>query len=167
MYSFCEKEKNNELNQIHLSARIIGINKSNYLLEFNKLNELEISDKITHHLDKERGWVDKNTSSLMILEQVKMYFDERNLTSVVNFDIQEDILRLKINWSKRYNRDDEVITNPLTYLTSLYAQKECVTCRDKINIKENELLFFLNKNLEIPKRCKACRQKRKNKERCN
>ena len=45
-------------------------------------------------------------------------------------------------------------------------EKECKTCNELFNISVSEYFFFIGNRLEIPKRCKSCRQKRK-KERLN
>jgi len=45
-------------------------------------------------------------------------------------------------------------------------EKECKSCNELFNISPNEYFFYIGNRLEIPKRCKSCRRKRK-KERLN
>jgi hypothetical protein len=37
----------------------------------------------------------------------------------------------------------------------------CEDCDKKLNIKEKDIIFFIDKEFELPKRCKSCRNKRK------
>lgn len=38
---------------------------------------------------------------------------------------------------------------------------ECVECKDYFNITQKEVNFYMNKGFSLPKRCKSCRNKRK------
>lgn len=45
-------------------------------------------------------------------------------------------------------------------------ERKCFDCKEKFNVSYEEYKFFRDNNLQIPKRCKSCRNKRK-KERLN
>lgn len=40
-------------------------------------------------------------------------------------------------------------------------KKTCIQCGKEFELSDNEINFYRNKNLELPKRCKECRQKNK------
>lgn len=39
--------------------------------------------------------------------------------------------------------------------------KKCISCGTQFTLTENEIAFYNNKNLDLPKRCEECREKRK------
>lgn len=40
-------------------------------------------------------------------------------------------------------------------------ERECKTCSKLFNVSSKEYFFYIGNRLEIPKRCKSCRNKRK------
>ena len=40
-------------------------------------------------------------------------------------------------------------------------RKKCIQCGNEFMLADSEIEFYKNKNLEIPKRCKACREQNK------
>jgi hypothetical protein len=53
--------------------------------------------------------------------------------------------------------NDFLLVIILEYVKSL----NCEDCDKKLNIKEKDIIFFIDKEFELPKRCKSCRNKRK------
>ena len=46
--------------------------------------------------------------------------------------------------------------------TSKKIQEQCIECKNTFHIHEKEVEFFVQRELNIPKRCKQCRTERKN-----
>ena len=40
-------------------------------------------------------------------------------------------------------------------------RKKCIQCGNEFTLADSEIEFYKNKDLEIPKRCKACRESNK------
>lgn len=46
-------------------------------------------------------------------------------------------------------------------LENILSESECIACNNKIKISVGEVRFYIDKGLFLPKRCKSCRNKRK------
>lgn len=82
---------------------------------------------------------------------------------IIDTSLTEEVIKcVNLQTPKDYLKIENIISDIIYNSIQSYMKNfKCKDCKTQLKITNQEIIFFMNKGFELPKRCKSCRNKRK------
>jgi hypothetical protein len=157
--NFIKDEINKLINGLHMPTKFVILN--NFLIKVKKLFNEQIIRK------------EKIINNYEITHTLKFNFEVINDEIIFRFKshgLPKSNSEIHLLLSEIYNENDEInfaslgdiiFEKIVSFIYSHYSEYKCCECGNFVKLYSKDIKYYLDKEFELPKRCKCCRDKRK------